>query len=121
VDSEFWIRDDTAVYRIGMIRNKTAGDGVRQEFCMRDAVSFIRQCFCVISLLILLNSPLNRVILAIDGSTECSFLETTVKDIWQNLTLESPNCNVLNPVVRLFMIRKQGFSEINQLMLTLFP
>jgi len=76
---------------------------------------------CIYELQQLMNTiPLERLIFSIDDSTDRVFLETTVKDIWHSQTADSPNADLSNPVVRLFMIRKQSFSEINQLMETLF-
>jgi hypothetical protein len=66
------------------------------------------------------NIPLDRVILAIDDSTDRAFLEMTVREIWQDLAPVSPNAELARPVVRCFAVKQQNPAELEKLLLMLF-
>ncbi|MBU4260603.1 MAG: hypothetical protein KKC76_01810 [Proteobacteria bacterium] len=76
---------------------------------------------CLYELSHLMNSiPLERVLLVIDDSTDQAFLEMTVREIWQNLEVTSPNAALSRPVVRCFAVKGHDPLEMEKLLLMLF-
>ena len=59
---------------------------------------------------------LMRVILLVDETTDRRFLETTLRELWQNLSADSPNQRVPSPTARLFSIRNQSERELRTLL-----
>jgi len=66
------------------------------------------------------NVPFDRVILAIDDSTDRTFLDMTVRDIWRNIAPDSPNAKSLQPVIRCFAVRQQNPEEMEKFLTLLF-
>jgi hypothetical protein len=64
---------------------------------------------------------LERVVLLVDDTTDQAFLETTLHDLWRNLSVESPNRLAVAPTVRLFRIVSQSERELNALLTLLMP
>ncbi len=58
---------------------------------------------------------LNRVVFLVDSSTDRSFLETTVQNLWRNLRVDSPNRAESARSVRLFSIATEGERELRSL------
>jgi hypothetical protein len=76
---------------------------------------------CIYELRQLVNSiALDRVILVIDDSTDRTFLEMTVGDIWQNLELSSPNIALSKPTVRCFSVDTQTSGDVKNLLHVLY-
>ncbi len=71
---------------------------------------------CLYELHQLVNSvSLDRLILVIDSSTDWSFLEATLQDLWLHLDSASPNGDLARPVIHCFSVKKQTPAEIEQL------
>lgn len=113
--SEFFCRADT--WQMTMQRLAQGSDAV-----LMDLRSFSKSNQgCIYELRQLFNSiALNRVILVIDDSTDRTFLEMTVGDIWQNLELSSPNIAFSKPTVRCFSVKQQSLAEMKKLLHILF-
>jgi hypothetical protein len=56
-----------------------------------------------------------RVASLVDDSTDRSFLESTLDELWQNMSVGSPNQTVASPTARLFPIKRQSESELMNL------
>jgi len=113
--NEFFCRSDT--WQITMRRLVDKSDAV-----LMDLRSFSKSNQgCIYELRQLFNSiALNRVILVIDDSTDRSFLEMTMGDIWQNLELSSPNIAFSKSTVRCFSVKQQNPAEMEKLLHILF-
>lgn len=64
--------------------------------------------------------PIDRMIFAIDDSTDQLFLETTMEGIWKQLEASSPNAGVTKPAVRCFSLGQQSASAAERLLVSLF-
>jgi hypothetical protein len=64
--------------------------------------------------------PIDRVIFAIDDSTDQHFLETTLSDIWKQMEPSSPNAGAVNPAIRCFSLGQQNASAVERLLVSLF-
>jgi len=113
--NEFFCRSDT--WQITMRRLVDKSDAV-----LMDLRSFSKSNQgCIYELRQLFNSiALNRVILVIDDSTDRTFLEMTVGDIWQNLELSSPNIALSEPTARCFSVDKQSPGDVKKLLHILY-
>ena len=113
--NEFFCRSDT--WQMTMRRLVDRSDAV-----LMDLRSFSKSNQgCIYELRQLFNSiALNRVILVIDDSTDRTFLEMTVGDIWQNLEPSSPNIELSRPTVRCFSVKRQSPAEMKKLLHILF-
>jgi len=113
--NEFFCRSDT--WQMTMRRLVDRSDAV-----LMDLRSFSKSNQgCIYELRQLFNSiALNRGILVIDDSTDRTFLEMTVGDIWQNLEPSSPNIELSRPTVRCFSVKRQSPAEMKKLLHILF-
>lgn len=76
---------------------------------------------CLYELRQLMNSiPLDRVIFVIDDSTDRTFFETTVREIWRDLAPDSPNAALSQPCIRCFAVKHQNPEELEKLLPLLF-
>jgi hypothetical protein len=76
---------------------------------------------CVYELRQLFNSvPLDRLTLVIDDTADRAFLETTLSEIWRELSPTSPNAEIARPAVRCFPIQRQTRLEVGPLLAILF-
>jgi len=77
---------------------------------------------CLYELHQLVNSvPLDRLVLVIDNSTDRSFLEAILRELWLHLDAASPNSTLTRPVIHCFPVKKQTPAEIEQLFSFLVP
>ncbi len=113
--NEFFCRADT--WQITMQRLANRSDAVLMD--MRSFSNSNQGCIYELSQLINI-IPLNRLTLVIDDSTDQTFLEATLQDLWQYLEPSSPNFGLSKPEIRCFPVRKQTSAEMEQLLMTLF-
>ena len=113
--NEFFCRADT--WQMTMQRLAGQSDAVLMD--LRSFASSNRGC--TYELHQLMNSvPIDRVILVIDDSTDRTFLEMTVREIWQNLESSSPNIELSKPAIRCFPVKQQTSAEMANLLLGLY-
>lgn len=113
--NEFFCRADT--WKMTMQRLASQSNAV-----LMDLRSFSKSNQgCIYELQQLMNNiPLSGVVLVIDDSTDRSFLEMTMREIWQNLDPSSPNVELSGPTVRCFSVKQQSPAEMERLLLMLF-
>jgi hypothetical protein len=51
----------------------------------------------------------------VDNTTDRGFLESTLNQLWQNMSTDSPNQSTVSPTARLFRIDRQSERELNSL------
>jgi hypothetical protein len=64
--------------------------------------------------------PLDRVLFVVDSSTDRSFLEQTLKDLWQRIPANSPNRVLSSPAARLFEAYEHSAHKAKLLLKLLF-
>ncbi|HUL63329.1 MAG TPA: hypothetical protein VLW55_01825 [Burkholderiaceae bacterium] len=100
--SEFFCHADT--WQATMKRLAGVAEGV-----LMDLRGFTRtNQGCIYELEQLLAAvPLDRLLLVVDGSTDRSFLEQTLADLWTRIPVRSPNRTLAQPKIRLLEARAQ--------------
>ncbi len=113
--NEFFCRADT--WQMTMQRLADRSDAVLMD--LRSFSSNNQGCIYELQQLMNIIS-LDRLILVIDDSTDQTFLEATLQDLWQYLEPSSLNFGLSKPEIRCFPVRKQTSAEMEQLLMTLF-
>jgi hypothetical protein len=113
--NEFFCHADT--WQMTMQRLARAAEAV-----VMDLRSFSRaNQGCVYELEQLLAAvALDRVLFVVDASTDRTFLEQTLKDLWQRVPAGSPNRALARPTARLFEAREQSSGMAKRLLTLLF-
>jgi hypothetical protein len=108
--SEFFCHNDT--WQMTMERLAKTSDAV-----LMDLRSFSpANQGCIFELGRLVDSvDLGRVVFLIDNTTDRNFLESTLNELWQNMSAESPNQSTVSPTARLFRIDRQSEWELKNL------
>jgi len=113
--NEFFCRADT--WQMTMQKLADRSDAVLMD--LRSFSNSNQGCIYELSQLINI-VPLDRLNLVIDDSTDQTFLEATVQDLWKYLEPSSPNSGLSKPEIRCFPIRRQTPQEMERLLMTLF-
>jgi hypothetical protein len=100
--SEFFCHADT--WQTTMRRLAEVAEGVLMD--LRGFTRTNQGCIYELEQL-LAGVPLDRLLLVVDGSTDRSFLEQTLADLWTRIPASSPNRTLAQPKVRLLEARAQ--------------
>jgi hypothetical protein len=108
--SEFFCHNDT--WQMTMERLARTSDAV-----LMDLRSFSpANQGCIFELGRLVDSvDLDRVVFMVDNTTDGGFLESTLNQLWQNMSTDSPNQSTVSPTARLFPIDRQSEKELKNL------
>jgi FHA domain len=108
---EFFCYNDT--WQMTMERLAAASDAV-----LMDLRSFSRvNQGCIFELGRLLDGmDLGRVVFLVDDTTDLGFLETMLQQLWQNLSVDSPNQAATEPRAQLFPIMAHSARELGALL-----
>jgi hypothetical protein len=64
--------------------------------------------------------PLDRVLFVVDASTDRSFLQQTLEELWERIPAASPNRSLVRPAARLFEVRGHSAAMARALLALLF-
>jgi FHA domain len=108
---EFFCHDDT--WQITMERLATVSDAILMD--LRSFSPANRGCIFELTRL-LDRIDLRRVVFIVDDTTDLAFLETTLLDLWQRLSADSPNQTVRRPILQCFRSVTQSEKELSGLL-----
>jgi hypothetical protein len=64
--------------------------------------------------------PLDRVLFVVDASTDRSFLQQTLEELWERIPAASPNRSLVRPAARLFEVQGHSAAKARALLALLF-